>query len=141
MAQTLTEERKVAWRIQGTGPDPAHSLVIFRKVGQGKILHETLRPGERFRRPFFSAADSFEAFAVSADGNLRHEFSRKYQAGAQIWTFTLHFKLHFRVESAERLGLSLSDQDPLERLQGRGREPAERDGAPLLLGGHEAGRE
>ena len=117
MANILTEERKVAWRIQGTGPDPVHSLVIFRKIGQGKVLHKVLRPGERFRRPFLVSAEAFEAFAVSADGNLRHEFSRKYQAGAQIWTFTLHFKLHFRVQSAERLGLSLSDQDPLERLQ------------------------
>jgi hypothetical protein len=117
MAQTLTEERRVAWRIQGIGPDPAHTLVIFRKVGQGKILHQILRPGEVFKRPFFTPADSFETYAVSADGNLRHEFSRKYQAGAQTWTFTLHVKLHIRVGSAERLGLSLSDQDPLERLQ------------------------
>ena len=117
MAKALTEERKVAWKIQGTGPDPAHSLVIFKKVGQGKILHETLHPGQVFKRPFFTSADSFEAYAVSADGNLRHEFSRKYLAGAQTWTFTLNFKLHFRVENAERLGLSLSDKDPLERLQ------------------------
>ncbi|MDX6484089.1 MAG: hypothetical protein QOE95_1860 [Gaiellaceae bacterium] len=117
MAQTLTEERKVAWRIQGIGPDPAHSLVIFKKVGQGKILHKVLRPGEVFKRPLLTSADSYEAYAVSADNNLRHEFSRKYQAGAQTWTFTLHFKLHFRVESVERLGLSLSGQDPLERLQ------------------------
>ncbi|MDX6484092.1 MAG: hypothetical protein QOE95_1863 [Gaiellaceae bacterium] len=117
MAQTLTEERKVAWRIQGTGPDPAHWLVILKKVGQGKILHRTLPPGQVFRRPLLTSADSYEAYAVSADGNLRHEFSRKYQAGAQTWTFTLHFKLHFRVKSVERLGLSLSGQDPLERLQ------------------------
>jgi len=117
MAQTLTEERKVAWKIQGTGPDPAHSLVIFKKVGQGKILHKTLLPGQVFKRPFLASAESYEAYAVSADNNLRHDFSRKYQAGAQTWTFTLHFKLHFRVDSAERLGLSLSGQDPLERLQ------------------------
>ena len=117
MPKTLTEERRVAWKIQGTGPDPAHSLVIFRKIGQGKVLHQTLPPGKRFKRPFLISADSFEAYAISADANLRHDFSRKYQAGAQTWTFTLHFKLHFRVASAERLGLSLSDQDPLERLQ------------------------
>jgi hypothetical protein len=117
MAQTLTEERKVAWRIQGIGPDPAHSLVIFKKVAQGKILHKILSPGQIFKRPLLTSADSYEAYAVSADGNLRHEFSRKYQAGAQTWTFTLHFTLHFRAENAERLGLSLSGRDPLERLQ------------------------
>lgn len=117
MAQTLTEERRVAWRIQGIGPDPARSLVIFKKVGQGKILHKVLRPGEAFKRPLFTSADSFEAYAVSVDSNLRHEFSRKYLSMAGTWTFTLHFKLHFRVESAERLGLCLTDRDPLERLQ------------------------
>jgi hypothetical protein len=117
MAQTLTEERKVAWRVQGIGPDPAHSLVIFKKVGQGKILHQALLPGQVFKRPFLTSADSYEAYAVSTDGNLRHEFSRKYMSGAQTWTFTLHFKLSFRVASAERLGLSLSDRDPLERLE------------------------
>jgi hypothetical protein len=117
MARSLTEERKVAWRIQGTGPDPAHWLVIFKKVGQGKILHQTLRPGQVFKRPFLISADSFEAYAVSADQNLRHDFSRRYLSSAQAWSFTLDFKLHFRVEDAERLGLSLSDRDPLERLQ------------------------
>ncbi len=117
MAQTLIEERKVAWKIQGIGPDPAHSVVIFKKVGKGKILHKVLRPGERLRRPLFASVDSFEAYAISADGNLRHDFSRKYLSGAQTWTFTLNFHLHFRVQSAEQLGLSLSDGDPLERLQ------------------------
>jgi hypothetical protein len=117
MAQSLTEDRKVAWRIQGTGPDPAHWLVVFKKVGQGKVLHQTLRPGQVFKRPLWISADSFEAYAVSADENLRHEFSRKYLSGAQTWSFTLDFKLHFRVGDPERLGLSLSDRDPLERLQ------------------------
>lgn len=114
---TLTEDRKVAWRIQGTGPDPAHSLVVFRKVNQGKVLHQVLSPGQVFKKPLFTSSDSFEAYAVSADGNLRHEFSRKYQARAQTWTFTLHYNLQFRVGNTERLGLSLSGQDPLERLQ------------------------
>lgn len=117
MAQTLMEMRKVAWRIQGTGPNPTHPLVIFKKIGQGRVLHRTLQPGQVFKRPIFISADSFEAYAISADGNLRHEFSRKYQAAALTWTFTLHFRIHFRVENAERLGLNLSDQDPLERLQ------------------------
>lgn len=117
MAQALTEERKVAWRIQGIGPDPTHPLVIFRKVGQAKILHKTLRPGEVFKLPIFTSADSFEAYAISTDENLRHEFSRKYLSGTQTWLFTLHFRLHFRVEYPDRLGLSLSGGDPLERLQ------------------------
>lgn len=114
---TLTEERQVAWRIQGTGPDPAHSLVIFKKVKQGRVLHEILNPGQVFKRPLFASSEDFEAFAVSADGNLRHEFSRKYQARVQIWTFTLHFKLQFRVGDIGKLALSLSGRDPLERLQ------------------------
>ncbi len=71
MAQTLMEDRKVAWKIQGIGPDPAHSLVIFKKVGQGKILHKVLHPGEVFKRPIFTSADSYEAYAISADANLR----------------------------------------------------------------------
>jgi hypothetical protein len=117
MTQTLTEERRIAWRQQGTGPAPAHSLVIFRKVGQGRVLHATLHPGQVFKRPWFTAANSFEAYAVSADENLRHEFSRRYQSGVQTWTFTLQFKLDFRVGNVERFGLSLSGRDPLERLE------------------------
>lgn len=117
MTQTLTAERKVAWRLQGTGPDPAHSLVIFKRVAQGKVLYGTLHPGQVFKRPWFTAADSYEAYAVSADENLRHEFSRKYQSRVQTWTFTLQFKLDFRVGNVERLGLSLSGRDPLERLE------------------------
>ncbi len=118
MPQTLTEESTVAWRVQGTGPDPARFLVIFKKLGAGKVLHATLRPGEVFRRPVWTSADSFETYAVSADPNLRHEFHRKYLSSEQTWTFTLHYKVHFRIGDAARLGLCLSTSDPLERLEG-----------------------
>jgi hypothetical protein len=117
MAQSLTEERKVAWRIRGIGPDPKHQLVIFRKISQGKVLYKILDPGQIFKRPFWISANSFEAYVVSADQNLRHDFSRKYQSADLTWAFTLHFKLHFRVKDVKVLGLGLSDQDPVERLQ------------------------
>jgi hypothetical protein len=115
--QTLTAARRVAWRVPDTSPDPVHSRVIFKKVGTGGVeLYKTLRPGQVFKRPLFTSADSFETYAISTDQDLRHEFSRKYLSGDQTWSFTLHFKLHFRVKDAEYLGLSLA-RDPLERLQ------------------------
>lgn len=117
MAQTLTENRKAAWRIQGIGPDPAHHLVIFKKTGGGRTLHRVLRPREVLKLSLFESVDSYEAYAVSTDDNLRHRFSRKYQAVGQTWTFTLDFNLHFRVSNAERLSLSLLYEDPLQRLE------------------------
>jgi hypothetical protein len=118
VAQTLTQQRKVAWRVHDLGPTPANWLVIFKKVGHGgRVLYKVLGPGQVFKRPLLTSAECYEAYAVSADNHLRHEFSRKYQAEAQTWTFTLHFKLYFRVGSAERLAASLPEQDPLERFQ------------------------
>jgi len=117
MALTLTEEKRIAWKIQGIGPDPAHTLVIFKKAGTGKTVHKVLRPGEPLKLGLLQSADSYEAFAVSANRNLRHEFSRKYGAVGQTWTFTLHFDLHFEVSDAERLALCLVSEDPLQRLE------------------------
>lgn len=117
MAQSLTEERKVAWKAQGLGPDPAHRLVIFKRINSGKVLHRVLEPGETLKLSWLEKPDSYEAYAVSADENLRHRFSRKYQAAEQTWTFTLDFNLHFRVTNAERLALHVSKDDPLQRLE------------------------
>lgn len=117
MASTLTEERRVAWKIQGIGPDPAHILVVFKKSGTGNILHKVLEPGEVLKPGWFESPDSFLAYAVSKDENLRHSFSRKYQAVGQIWTFTLHFVLDFQVSKAKTLALKLDGGDPLRRLE------------------------
>jgi len=117
MALTLTEERRVAWKIQGIGPDPAHTLVVFKKTGTGNALHKVLQPGEALRLGWFDSLDSYLAYAVSNDENLRHSFSRKYQAAGQLWTFTLHFNLDFQVSKAKDLALKLEGDDPLKRLE------------------------
>jgi hypothetical protein len=114
---TLTEARKAAWKVQGVGPDPAHPLVVFKKIGGGKVFERILKPGEVLKRPWFSSDETYEAYAVSTDNHLRHSFSRKYQTVGQIRTFTLHFELHFRVQDARQLALRLEDGDPLQRLE------------------------
>lgn len=117
MALTLTEERRVAWRVQGVGPDPAHTLVIFKKVGAGRTLHKVLRPGEVLKLGWLESADSYVAYAISNDESLRHSFSRKYQSVNQVKTFTLHFILDFAVSEAQDLALKLEGRDPLKSLE------------------------
>lgn len=117
MALTLTEERRVAWKIQGIGPDPVHTLVIFKKVGTGKILHKILPPGYVLKLGWRESADSYVAYAISNDENLRHSFSRKYQSLNQVKTFTLHFILEFAVSEAQDLALKLEGRDPLKSLE------------------------
>src|SRR4051812_49079092 len=117
MARTLTEDRRVAWKIQGIGPDPAHTLVVFKKVGTGKTLHKILKPGEVLKRRWGESSDSFVAYAVSNDENLRHPYTRKYQWVEQTKTFTLHFNLHFGVPDALALALHLEGGDPLQSLE------------------------
>ncbi|HSK76931.1 MAG TPA: hypothetical protein VLQ45_10775 [Thermoanaerobaculia bacterium] len=117
MAFTLTEERRVAWKIQGIGPDPAHTLVVFKKVGTGKILHGDLKPGEPFKPGWFKSADSYVAYAISNSENLRHSFSQKYQWVDQTKTFTLHFDLSFRVSEPKVLAVNMEGGDPLKNLE------------------------
>lgn len=117
MALTLTEERRIAWKIQGVGPAPAHILVVFKKVGTGKILHKILQPGETLKLGWRDSSNDYEAYAISNDENLRHSFSRLYKAVGQVWTFTLHFSLDFRVSEAKILALKLEGDDPLKRLE------------------------
>jgi hypothetical protein len=117
MAQTLTEARRVAWEIQGVGPDPARCLVIFRRVGGGKVLQEVLKPGQIFKRRFLQSAHSYLAYAVSTDRYLRHDFTRKYQHSGQTRSFILKFDLEFRVTDARRLALAMEDGDPVKLLE------------------------
>jgi hypothetical protein len=117
MTSNLTEEQRVAWRIQGVGPDPAHTLVVFKQNGTGRALNKVLAPGEVLRVGWLDSRDSYTAYAVSNDENLRHSFSRKYQAAGQAWTFTLHFELDFRVADPRALALKLEGGDPLRSLE------------------------
>ncbi len=116
MAASLTEDLRVAWKIQGVGPDPTHALAIFKKNGTGSVLHKMLEPGQTFRR-WFGSLDSYHAYSISTEENLRHTFSRKYQAVNQTWTFTLHFALDFKVARPKVLALKLDRSDPVRRLE------------------------
>ncbi len=116
MDPMLTEARRVAWKIEGIGPDPRHHLVIFKRSGGGWLFHRALKPGEVLKLSLFESAQAYQAYAVSSDSQLRHSFCRKYQAVGQAWTFTLHFDLHFCVAKPEDLALKLDD-DPLQLLE------------------------
>jgi transcriptional regulator with XRE-family HTH domain len=117
MTQTLTEVRRVAWEVEGIGPDPARFLVIFKQVAGGKVLHEVLKPGEVFRRPFLASVNAYRAYAVSTDPHLRHSFSRKFQSSRQARSFVLHFDLEFRVSEPRDLALGMESGDPVQRME------------------------
>src|SRR3954462_4758955 len=69
MTKTLTEERRIARKVPVMSPTPADWLVIFKKIGEGRVLYKVLPPGEGFRRPLLTSAERYEAYAVSADSH------------------------------------------------------------------------
>ena len=116
MAATLTEDKGLVRRLGGAAPTPGHYLVVFKRVKEGRRLHGWYAPGAPFRKPFLESIDSFVAFAVPADDNLRHPFIRSYKSHDLVHSFTLSFTLDYRVSDPGTLVEKL-DLDPLKRLE------------------------
>lgn len=115
-APNLTEERGLVRRLSSVAPCPDHYLVVFKRVGDGRQLRACVPPGEAFRKSIFESLESFTAFAVPGDRNLRHRFERPYKSHDLLHQFTLHFTLDYRVSDPGIL-VQKFDLDPLKRLE------------------------
>jgi len=111
----LTQDQKLVRYIPGIDPIAGHYLVFFKKVGEGRKLRCWLNPGEKLKKSFLESADSFVAYAVPADPNLRYRFSGEYKTHDQVRKFGLAFSLEYRVENPAVL-VEKVDSDPLQRL-------------------------
>lgn len=116
MAATLTEEKGLVRRLSGVAPYPGHYLVVFKRVKEGRKLHSWVRPGVPFKKSMFESIESFIAYAVPADENLRHRFERSYKSHDLVHNFTLWFTLDYRVADPGTVVEKL-DLDPLKRLE------------------------
>jgi hypothetical protein len=116
MAATLTEDKGLVRRLNGVAPIPGHYLVVFKRVKEGRRLHGWYEPGMPFKKPLLESIDSFIAYAVPADGNLRHPFQRSYKSHDLVHSYTLSFTLDYRVADPGTLVEKL-DLDPLKRLE------------------------
>jgi hypothetical protein len=113
---TLTEEKNLVKRLNRVAPQPAHYLVVFKKMEEGKRLRACVSPGDPFKKPIFESLESFVAFAVPADLNLRHRFQRTYKSHDLLHSFVLNFTLDYWVSDPTTLVERL-DSDPLKRLE------------------------
>ncbi|MFL6233698.1 MAG: hypothetical protein ACJ76N_11235 [Thermoanaerobaculia bacterium] len=113
---TETERHKLVRRLNDVSPCPDHYLVVFKRDGGGKKLRACVAPGEPFKKPFFESPESFIAFAVISDQNLRHSFRRPYRTHDLLHSFWLDFVLDYRIANPSTLVEKL-DQDPLKRLE------------------------
>jgi len=109
----LTLERNLVVHTKGTDPVPGHYLVVYRKG----VFYSCLAAGERLRRFLtFGSPDSFIAYAVPDDQNLRHHFSRDYWSRDQAHSFWLRFGLEFYVCDPKTF-VDRQGSDPLHRLE------------------------
>lgn len=113
---TETEQHKLVRRLDDVSPCPDHYLVVFKRDGGGKKLRACVAPGQPFKKPFFESPESFVAFAVIGDQNLRHSFRRPYRTHDFLHSFWLDFVLDYRISNPSALVEKL-DQDPLKRLE------------------------
>jgi hypothetical protein len=111
-----TQEAKLVRFVGSIDPVPGHRLVVFKKVGAGRVFRTTLQPGERLKRSLLESSTSFIAYAVTDDQNLRHRFNRQYDSHDQIHSVDLHFTLEYWI-SEPRVLVEELEHDPLQRLE------------------------
>ena len=116
METNLTKAHRIAFLAPDTGPVPGHHLLVYKKVGAGKVLRQVLAPGEVFKRKAFEKADSLLAYCVSQSRHLRHSFRRAFVHLEPQHSYILHFQLSFSIEKPSLLVEQL-DNDPLYRLE------------------------
>src|SRR5436305_15272652 len=99
----LTRDRNLVRYAVGIDPVPDHYLVVHKKVGFGRCFRASLAPGERLQRSLLERANSFVAYAVPCDRNLRHDFVRPLKTHDQIHSFELKLSLEYRVSDPQLL--------------------------------------
>ncbi len=115
MAENLTRREKLVKLAADLNAVPEYYLVIFKKVGEGLEYRQTLSPGETFKRKLLESHDSFVAYKVPCDQNLRHRFSKKLLT-VDSRGFTLHVTLLYGVSDPQTV-VNKIERDPLRRVQ------------------------
>ncbi|NJL27480.1 MAG: toll/interleukin-1 receptor domain-containing protein [Thermoanaerobaculia bacterium] len=90
-------------------------LVIFREDHRGSRFHQTLTPGERFRKPFFDFTGRYFAYSVSRNRNLTHSTSVACKTPDHLHYFELDITFSFRVADP-RLLVESQESDPIRRI-------------------------
>lgn len=115
----LTREQGIVRDLGEPRPVPGHSLVVFREEVGGRIFHQKLQSGERFRPgPVERFRKSFFGYAVSEDPELRYRFSHQVRSGGfdAADDYTLHVSLLFHVEDPGVVAEKVAS-DPLARIR------------------------
>jgi hypothetical protein len=112
--KNLTKEKRLAFLMPELGNKPGHNVVVVDQ--KGKESPRLLGPGETLKRIWYRRAASFVTYAVPRDPNLRETFSRPWQTDDQNHSFTLNYRLEFRIQDPVLLVESLAG-DPLQKLE------------------------
>lgn len=97
-------------------PLPGRLLVVFKKVGTGRVFHSCVGPSEKLQRRLLESPKLFLAYSVPTDPNLRHYFSKEFDSHDQAHDFELHFKLAYEITNPRQV-VELADTDPLGRVE------------------------
>jgi hypothetical protein len=112
--RNLTKEMRLAFLVPVLGHKPGHDVVVVDQEGGQRP--RLLGPGEGPKRGWFRKTVSTVAYAVPNAPNLRHDFSRPGQTVDQQHSFTLHYRVEFRIAAPVVLVERLAS-DPLQRLE------------------------
>lgn len=111
--ENLTEQEKLIRRLPEPAPHHDHYLLVFKRSGKELRLLSSLRPGEPYRKPFFTSPESLIAYIVPTDQNLRYRFSPlTFKSHDQLHSFTLQLTLEYRVSDPVTL-VQKRELDPL----------------------------
>lgn len=116
MTTNLTRAHRIAFQAPDINPVPGHHLVVFSKRGAGQEIRQVLAPGQRIKLRWRERMEDFLAYAVPANPQLRHSFSRPYQHREQQHACVLKFALELAIRDPRRLVEEI-DRDPLYQLE------------------------
>jgi hypothetical protein len=119
----LTQTEKVAREVP-LDPIPGHSLVIYQRLGEGKVYFTELSPEQQFKeekttwwKRFTSNPPSYIAYAVNLNKHLAWKFTRRVQLlQNQTKSFDLIVTFEYHVSLPRRVAERYED-DPLGLLE------------------------
>lgn len=118
----LTQTEKVAREVS-LDPIPGHALVIYQRLGEGKVYFTELSPEQQFKeekttwwKRFTSNPPSYIAYAVNLNKHLAWKFTRRVQLQNQINAFDLSVTFEYHVSLPRRVAERYED-DPLGLLE------------------------
>jgi len=105
----------------GIHPQPGCHIVVLKQIGEGRVLHRSLAPGVAPEGPklldrMFRGKDSFVAIPVSANRNLRHEFTSTVEHVSPGHGFEADYVLSFAAASPEKIA-TCWQEDPVRKVE------------------------